>query len=126
MKCHILVGSPKEIVSFTIMRIFNIEKISMCVIDDADVVYTTNLMKDQVIKRLKTSCRKLMITFSSGYHQLVRAPYALFDDKDFDIQVNIDHYYSKCEVHTKFHIVEAVYAVLIEHHAQSIIFCSVN
>lgn len=44
LDCHVLVGTPKEMVSFQIMRLFNIEQITMCVIDDADAINTSKIV----------------------------------------------------------------------------------
>lgn len=59
--CQILIGTPKEVASLGIIRVFNIEDISLCVFDDADVVATTNFIKTNVIDRLKR-CRMLFLS----------------------------------------------------------------
>lgn len=58
---HVLVGTPKEMISFKMMRLFNIEKVTMCVFDDADTVVTTQLVKDHIIHAADNACRFMLM-----------------------------------------------------------------
>lgn len=64
LDCHVLVGTPKEMVSFQIMRLFNIEQITMCVIDDADAINTSKIVQENIVLKLK-ACRKILVSATS-------------------------------------------------------------
>lgn len=91
MDCHVVVGTPKELVSFKIMRIFNIEKITLCVFDDADTIITTKFVKDHVVKN---SCRKILV--SSNINKLdigFMVPYDVHNDPT---PMNVIQSYASC------------------------------
>lgn len=124
LKCHILVGSPKEMVSLKIMRHFNIEQISLCVIDDGDVVCTTNLIKEHIIKNLE-NCRLVLIS-SNVPAGILTPPYAMLNGRNCLLDMDVQQCYMKCTVGTKFLVVESLHAMLLKENAQAIIFCSVS
>lgn len=107
------------------MRVFNIENISLCVFDDADIVSSTDLMKQQIVNSLDSECRKLVISFNSGfeYGSIVKPPYTAFKGEN---ELNVDQCYMKCEFATKIRIIAKIHDILAQHHAQAIIFCSVK
>lgn len=126
MKCHIVVGSPKEVVSLKIMRIFNIEDVSLCVIDDADVVCTTSLIKDHITNSVN-NCRKILIASGGSYSDVLARPYGVSNDREYlrDVNMNVEQYCIKCPVATRFLVVETIHAMLVGKKAQGIIFCTV-
>lgn len=124
MCCHVLVGTPKEMVSFKIMRMFNIEQVTLSVFDDADTVVTTTLVKDHIIAPLK-KCRKLVIssTIQEKDIKLMR-PYSVHFD---DSQVNVKQCYRKCFTdYAKLLAILTVVKVIQPLKVQGIVFVEVT
>lgn len=91
---QVLVGTPKEMVSFKIMRLFNIEKVTLCVIDDADTIITSRLVKDQIVRALDKSCRILIVQsgLSTTYLNFI-APYDIHVDT---CPLNVEQFLVDC------------------------------
>lgn len=63
VKCRILIGAPKEIVAFRIMRLFDYENITFCVFNDAESIITSQLVKQHIIQPLSDKkCRFVAVT----------------------------------------------------------------
>lgn len=94
LTCHVLVGTPKEMVSFKVMRLFSIENVTLCVFDDADTVITTTLVKDHVVNSVKDSCRILLIHSGKSSLQLdFIAPYEIHVNVD---ELNVEQFFVDC------------------------------
>lgn len=121
--CHILVGSPREIASFKLMRLFDINCISLCIMDDADIVNTTSLIQEQITRPLK--CKKILISssslaFASKYVENINNLVHNGDD-------GISQYFLKCgDVSVKFKAILSIYKCLVETNQQGIIFVQVR
>ncbi|XP_055309062.1 DEAD-box helicase Dbp80-like [Sitodiplosis mosellana] len=119
LNCHVLVGTPKEMVSFKIMRHFNIEQISLCVFDDADTIVTTKLIKDHIIANL-TQSRKVLMSSKIQFNINFAKPYAIKLDTT---NVNVKQCYTFCEDDgEKIIAVLAVNEILTTLKIQGIIF----
>lgn len=62
MDYHILVGTPKETVGYSML--FDLAKLSLCIFDDADEVCTTDIVKKHITQRLGV-CRKVLLSATS-------------------------------------------------------------
>lgn len=90
LDCHLLVGSPKEIVAFKKMQLFNAEKISLCIFDGADAVVTTKLVNDNIINCVAKS-RKILISSTIDKTNVdFLKPYIVHSD---DLPINLNHAY---------------------------------
>ncbi|XP_055326602.1 uncharacterized protein LOC129580317 [Sitodiplosis mosellana] len=117
---HIIVGTPKEIVSFSIMRNFNIEDIECIIIDDVDIVNTSDLFRSHVMGKLDRSALKMFI--ASQIH--TAAPYG----NDMEIVPeygtrNITETFLNCaDIVQKIKAIVTAYTVLVKYKSQGIIF----
>lgn len=92
--CHVLVGTPKEIVSFKVLRLFDIENVTMCVFDDADTIVTTQLVKDNIVDAVKNSCRNFVIQSGKISMKLdFIAPYEIHANV---CQQNVEQFFADC------------------------------
>lgn len=118
-----LIGSPKEMASFKLMRIFDIEKISICVFDDADIVNTTALIKEQITRQLK--CQKILVSSTSiaGATKYVGNLTMLL----YEQNVKVEQYFLNCgDPSVKFKAILNIFHCLIEKNLQAIIFVQVS
>lgn len=120
-----LVGTPKEMISFKMMRLFNIENATLCVFDDADTVVTTQLVKDHIVDAVNDSCRILLI--HSGNASLkfdVIAPYDLHVNV---CEQNIEQYFVDCPSNVeKLKLALLLSHELIRWNFQALIFVEVS
>lgn len=117
---HIVAGTPKEVASFSLMRIIDIEKLSLCIIDDADETYTTDVVKSCIANRLR--CRTVMMSATSLKSVL---------DRDYasvctTISSSTKSFFIKTEVTDKLQCIMNVYKMLMDSNAKAIIFCNVS
>lgn len=90
MDRHIIIGTPKEIVSFSLLGIFKLQLLKMIVFDDADYVVTSQLVKTLLVAK----CQKVFIStshFKIG-HELFMMK-LLVDSQSF---FHMQHFYMKC------------------------------
>lgn len=59
VEAQLIIGTPKEIVGFAIMRQFSIESIKILFIDDAAVVNTSDLVRKNITDKLHPSSVKI-------------------------------------------------------------------
>lgn len=95
--CHIIIGTPKEIVSLRLLGVFVTNSLKLVVFDDADSVAFSNLVKEQLIAKLPTKCQKLFM--SSHVNKLlgignVKEAKFLVDKTVWS--KHIDNYFVKC------------------------------
>lgn len=124
LDCHVLVGSPKEMVSFKLMRLFNIEQVTLCVVDDADAVVTTNLIIDNIIKPLKM-CRKVLISSTMGQTKVnFMVPYIAHSN---NARAKIFQGSAICKTnHEKLVAILTAYKAIAERNLQGIVFFEVK
>lgn len=76
------------------MRLFNIEKITLCVIDDADTIVTTQLVKGHIIHALEKPCRILVVqSGKNSTHLDFLAPYDIYANFP---QLNVEQFFADC------------------------------
>lgn len=124
--CHILVGTPKDLVSRKINRTFSIEKITMIVMDDADIVNTTQLVKQNVTK-LVPNARKILlsaVSLDSAMHYIANCN-TMVSHRD---SMNVSQFSIKCPtIAEKFDAIVNIFQILrMTNDAQAIVFVNVN
>lgn len=122
--CHILVGAPKDIIGFKMMRLFNIEQISLCVLDDADTIYTTELFQKQIMQPLASNqlSRFVMLAAHRFQAPIVRKCEYIENLDD----PNIKQYYLRAnDVTEKLQAIIYIYKILKKTNTKAIVFCQV-
>ncbi|CAG9768946.1 unnamed protein product [Ceutorhynchus assimilis] len=129
---HIIIGTPGKVLDWALkFKIFDIKKISVFVLDEADVMIDQQGHQDQCIrihKQLSTSCQ--MMFFSATYSQevmdfsehIVKNPIIIKLKREEEILNNIGQYYVKCSsAEEKYNAITNIYGTLAI--GQAIIFC---
>lgn len=96
-KCnaHILVGTPKELVSMRILGGFDMEKVNCAVFDDADVVVTSDMVQRHLVKALSHAQVVLTsTTICSDYG--IRDPISIRLLPSEEVLVNVSLFFIKC------------------------------
>lgn len=121
---QILIGTPKEIVSFCIMRVINIEDIKLCIFDDADVIVTTQLIKIHVVSRLQR-CRKIFLSSSCLN--------AVKNNSERNVSITnkvtlnaMQHFIKTADVTAKLEVIVEIYKMLEMSGGRCIVFCNVS
>lgn len=124
LNCHVLVGSPKEIISLKILRLFNVEQLSMCGFDDGDLIITTKLIKENIIANLKNTCRKILISSTvQNFDFRFLVPYSVHRDSS---PMNVVERFAHCGTdYDKLVAILNIYDVMKRFNSQAIIFCEV-
>lgn len=123
--CHIIVGAPADIIGFKTMRLFNIEDISLCVLDDADKIYTTEIFQKQILKPLvsRQSSRIVMLASQEFRPPLVRN-YQRIENLD---NPNVKQYFLQIhDIADKLQAVILIYKMLKGKNSKGIVFCQVS
>lgn len=123
LDCHVLVGTPKEMVSFQIMRLFNIEQITMCVIDDADAINTSKIVQENIVLKLK-ACRKILVSATSLRSAMVGIHNCeIISGTE---PKNMVQFFMKCPYPAmKLEAIQIVYKALVECGGKAIVFLNV-
>lgn len=118
---HILVGTPKEISAYTMMRQFDIEKVKLCIFDDADEIMTTNIVKTNILNRLR-NCKMVFLSATS-----LRSV-STCDIIRYELPLKYTQFYIKTgnDITLKFDAVLDVYKNLMKCGSKAIVFCSVR
>ena len=121
---QILIGTPKETVSFCIMRLIDIENIELCIFDDADIVTTTRLVKDNIINRLQV-CRKIFLS-SIGLNT-IKDYSEKFVSINNEITMNAMQFFIKMiDITEKLNVIIEIYKLLKKFGGRCIVFCNVS
>lgn len=124
LDCHVLVGSPKEMVSFKIMRLFNIEQVTLCVFDDADAIVTTKLVKEHIIEPLNNRRKVLISSNIEGTQIDFMMTYFFRSDI---ISVNVKQCFAICPTnYEKLLAILTANEVIERLNVQGIVFFEVN
>lgn len=120
---HVVVGTPKEITAYVITRKFDIEKISICVCDDADEILTTQMVKTYIVDRLR-SCRMIMVSATS-LKSVISGPCTWISNS---ITLNCTQSFIKTgnSVALKMEVILDVYQNLMKYGNKAIVFVSVR
>ncbi|XP_012261156.1 DEAD-box helicase Dbp80 [Athalia rosae] len=129
---HIIIGTPGKVLDWAIkLRFFDVRKISVFVLDEADVMIATQGHQDQCIrihKLLAPTCQ--MMFFSATYESavmefaeiIVTNPLIIRLLKEEESLDNIKQYYVKCKnMDEKYTAITNIYGVITI--GQAIIFC---
>ncbi|EDS39992.1 DEAD-box helicase Dbp80 [Culex quinquefasciatus] len=129
---HIIIGTPGKLLDWGIkFRAFDLKKISVFVLDEADVMIATQGHQDQCIrihKQLSSSCQ--MMFFSATYERevmefaeyIVPNPIVIRLAREQESLDNIKQYYVKCRNQDeKYQAISNIYGVITV--GQAIIFC---
>lgn len=120
-KSHVIVGTPKEIVAYRLMRLFDIEKIVLCILDDADAINTTKLIQQHILHQLQGQ----LIMLSSYRFKL--GPVTNCHRMEYLAPLNcIQYYLNVNDVCEKVEAIVEVYNVLVRTNTKGIIFCKVS
>lgn len=129
---HIIIGTPGKTLDWSIKyRFFDLSKISVFVLDEADVMIDTQGHQDQCIrihKMLSSKCQ--MMFFSATYDQkvmefaemIVTNPLIMRLMREEECLDNIKQYYVKCHSEEeKYTAISNIYGLITV--GQAIIFC---
>lgn len=132
---HIIIGTPGKILDWsTRFKVFDIKRITVFVLDEADVMIATQGHQDQCIrihKQLSPKCQ--MMFFSATYDRsvmefaehIVKNPIIIRLAREQESLDNIKQYYVKCaDQDEKYRAIENIYGVITI--GQAIIFCHVS
>ncbi|XP_076805990.1 ATP-dependent RNA helicase DDX19A-like [Clavelina lepadiformis] len=131
ISAQIVIGTPGTTLDWTRNRAFELPKIEVFVLDEADVMIDTQGFKDQSIRlhrQLSRNCQLLF--FSATYDEdvmkfaqhIVRNPNLIRLRRDEETLDNIKQYYVKCvNMEKKYESLTNLYGVLSV--GQAIIFC---
>ncbi|XP_068152329.1 DEAD-box helicase Dbp80 [Drosophila tropicalis] len=129
---HILIGTPGKMLDWGLkFRLFDMKKITVFVLDEADVMIATQGHHDQCIrihKMLKPTCQ--MLFFSATYNKevmdfarlIVTDPTIIRLMREEESLDNIKQYYVKCKNEDgKYNAIQNIYGCISI--GQAIIFC---
>jgi len=129
---HIIIGTPGKVLDWSIkFKFFDLKKITVFVLDEADVMIATQGHQDQSIrihKNLSPDCQ--MLLFSATYDQavmdfaenIVSNPVTIKLRREEESINNIKQYYVNCETpEAKYRSIANIYGVITI--GQAMIFC---
>jgi len=129
---HIIVGTPGKVLDWTLkFKFFDLEKISVFVLDEADVMIATQGHQDQSIrihKKLNKNCQ--MLLFSATYDEavmnfaenIVTNPVTIKLRREEESLENIKQVYVDCPTpEAKYRSIANIYGVVTI--GQAVIFC---
>ena len=129
---HIIIGTPGKVLDWSIkFKFFDLKKITVFVLDEADVMIATQGHQDQSIrihKNLSAECQ--MLLFSATYDQnvmdfaenIVSNPVTIKLRREEESVSNIKQYYVNCDnPDAKYRSIANIYGVITI--GQAIIFC---
>ncbi|XP_022197640.1 DEAD-box helicase Dbp80 [Nilaparvata lugens] len=132
LKEHIVIGTPGKVVDWaTKYRFFDLSKITVFVLDEADVMIATQGHQDQsfrIHKQLSPNCQ--MMFFSATYDKevlefaeaIVPNPVIIRLKREEESLDNIKQYYVKCRsIEEKYTAISNIYGVVTI--GQAMIFC---
>lgn len=132
---HVIIGTPGKVLDWSLkFRAFDLSKISVFVLDEADVMIAQQGHQDQCIRLHKNLSKKCqMMLFSATYNKkvmefadfLVPSPITIRLKKEEEVLDNIKQYYVKCrDQDVKYQAIANIYGVITV--GQAIIFCHVS
>lgn len=128
--CHIIIGTPKEIIAYRLLNIFDVNNLVVAVIDDSDMVATFPLMKSNIIDPLPKSCQKIYVSSvqtrsNNDIHPAIELKLTINDS--FYPQTITDYFIKLPTNSNKLEIISAVCSeVFLLTRAQAIIFFTVS
>lgn len=123
IEAQLVIGTPKEVASFVIMRQFNIESVRLLMLDDAEVINTSELVKKNVTDKLGPNSVKIFTSLHSTGLAMRGHCFKILEEHSVP---NITKIYIMCnDTVKKIHAIVDVYRLLQTSNAQCIIFCRV-
>lgn len=135
LRDHVIIGTPGKVLDWAIkFRAFDLQKITVFVLDEADVMIAQQGHQDQCTrlhKNLSNQCQ--MMLFSATWDQrimefaehIIAAPITIKLKKEEEVLDNIKQYYVKCrDQNSKYEAISNIYGVITI--GQAIIFCHVS
>lgn len=132
---HVIIGTPGKVLDWSLkFRAFDLSKMNVFVLDEADVMIAQQGHQDQCIrlhKNLSKNCQ--MMLFSATYEKkvmefaelMVSSPITIRLKKEEEVLDNIKQYYVKCrDQDVKYRAISNIYGVITV--GQAIIFCHVG
>lgn len=130
---HVIVGTPKEIVTYRILGLFDVKKIQMAVFDDGDVVATSHLVIDHVVRHLQPSCQKILFsaTLNNASVKHFERPVVMRLLRENELQENVHQTYAVCaNLAEKLDVIYGIFAEAmskrLDDAGKFIVFCSVR
>ncbi|CRL05135.1 CLUMA_CG018158, isoform A [Clunio marinus] len=132
LKDHVIIGTPGKVLDWSLkFRAFDLSKIIVFVLDEADVMIAQQGHQDQCIRLQKHLSKKCqMMLFSATYEKkvmdfaefIVPSPITIRLKKEEEVLDNIKQYYVKCRGQDdKYRAIANIYGVITI--GQAIIFC---
>lgn len=132
---HVIIGTPGKVLDWSLKyRAFDLSKINVFVLDEADVMIAQQGHQDQCIRLHKNLSKKCqMMLFSATYEKkvmefaefIVPSPITIRLKKEEEVLDNIKQYYVKCrDQDVKYQAIANIYGVITI--GQAIIFCHVS
>lgn len=123
IEAQLVIGTPKEVASFVIMRQFHIESISLLMLDDAEVINTSELVKKNVTDKLDSNSVKIFTSLHVSGLAMRGHQFKILEERSVP---KITKVYMMCnDIVNKIHAIVGVYKLLQTSNAQCIIFCRV-
>lgn len=124
--CHVIVGTPKEMASLRILGYFDLKRIIVAIFDDADVITTTALLKQHILRQLPANCQKIHVSATSNRSSLL---YFTQNDvlqfvRSNEIPALIRHFTINCA--NKFKWLLSIVQSVFKNRQKVIVFCSVS
>lgn len=122
--CHIVVGAPSDIIGFKTMRLLRLEDIGLCILDDAEKIYSTESFRKQIMKPLNDkSCRFIMLAAHTLNPPMLRK-WDYIENLD---EANYKQFFVAVEhIVDKLEAVTFIYKMLKETNTKGIVFCQVS
>ena len=132
---HVIIGTPGKVLDWSLkFRAFDLSRINVFVLDEADVMIAQQGHQDQCIRLHKNLSKKCqMMLFSATYEKkvmdfaefMVPSPITIRLKKEDEVLDNIKQYYVKCrDQDVKYQAIANIYGVITI--GQAIIFCHVG
>lgn len=127
-KCQVIVGTPKEIVAYRMLGVFNLKNVTTLVIDDADVVATSHLVNMHLINQVSEQCQVIMmsLTFNKKTLQQVSGKFIQMKREE-EIPETIQQFaIHQMATENKIHVLRKICDELNRNtNGQAIVFCNV-
>jgi ATP-dependent RNA helicase DDX19/DBP5 len=136
LRDHVIIGTPGKVLDWAIkFRAFDLQKISVFVLDEADVMIAQQGHQDQCIRlhaKLNVNTCQMML-FSATWDRkimefaehMIKEPITIKLKKEEEVLDNIKQYYVKCrDQNQKYNAISNIYGVITV--GQAIIFCQVS
>lgn len=95
----VLVGTPKILAGYRLLKVFDVSKLSIVVIDDAESVYPSVYTKTHILSAVPECCQVLLMTSKKTITHGASKRVRLFKGNNV-FPPNVAHFYSNCPTET--------------------------